>query len=147
MDMKLEVVVLPVTDVDRAKAFYTQWGCRLDADFLVSDEFRVVQLTPPSSECSIIIGTGVTTAAPGSVQGLQLTVFDINAARDELLSSGIDVGEVFHDATGIFHHSGSEGRVPGADPERRSYCSFASFADPDGNEWLLQEVQERAPGR
>ncbi len=146
MDMKLEVVVVPVADVDRAKAFYTALGWRLDADF-VADEFRVVQLTPPGSPCSIIFGTGVTSAAPGSAQGLHLVVSDVEAARVELVGHGAEVSEVFHDVGGVFHHAGTEGRVPGPDPERRSYASFASFRDPDGNGWLLQEITTRLPGR
>lgn len=147
MDMKLEVVLLPVSDVDRAKAFYEQWGCRLDADFDISDDFRIVQVTPPGSECSIILGKGLTTAEPGSVQGLQLTVFDIEKAREELVASGVDVSDIFHDSAGAFHHAGTRSRTPGPDPEGRSYCSFASFSDPDGNGFFLQEVKERAPGR
>jgi catechol 2,3-dioxygenase-like lactoylglutathione lyase family enzyme len=147
VDMKLEVVLLPVSDVDRAKSFYEQWGCRLDADFDISEDFRIVQVTPPGSECSIILGKGLTTAEPGSVQGLQLTVFDIEKAREELVASGVHVSEIFHDAAGAFHHAGTECRAPGPDPEGRAYCSFASFNDPDGNGFLLQEVKERAPGR
>jgi len=147
MEMKLEVVVVPVSDVDRAKRFYESLGWRLDADFATGADFRVVQLTPPGSECSIIIGTGITTAEPGSTQGLQLTVFDIDAARAELVERGVDVSEPFHDVGGIFHHAGTEGRVDGADPKRSDYGSFASFSDPDGNGWLLQEIKVRAPGR
>lgn len=147
MDMKLEVVVLPVSDVDRAKGFYKTLEFRLDADFVTGDDFRVVQLTPPGSECSIIFGNGVASAAPGSVQGLHLIVSDIEAARAELVGRGIDVSEVFHDVGGIFHHAGTEGRATGPDPERRDYGSFASFSDPDGNGWVLQEVKTRAPGR
>jgi catechol 2,3-dioxygenase-like lactoylglutathione lyase family enzyme len=147
VDMKLEVVVVPVSDVDRAKRFYESLGWRLDPDFVVGEDFRVVQPTPPGSECSIIIGTGITSAAPGSVEALQLTVVDIEAARAELVGRGVDVGEVFHDAGGVFHHAGAKGRVPGPAPERADYGSFASFRDPDGNGWLLQEVKTRAPGR
>ena len=147
MDMKLEVVVLPVSDVDRAKSFYATLGWREDADFATGDDFRVVQLTPPGSQCSIIFGTGVTSAAPGSSEGLQLTVYDIDAARDELIGRGVEVSEVFHDAGGVFHHAGTEGRVAGPAPEHADYGSFASFADPDGNEWFLQEIKVRAPGR
>lgn len=146
-NMKLEVVVLPVSDVDRAKHFYESLGWRLDADFVPSKDFRVVQLTPPGSECSIIFGTGVTSAAPGSFQGLHLVVFDIEVARAELVDRGVEVSEVFHDIGGIFHHAGTEGRVNGSDPKRRDYASFASFSDPDGNGWVLQEVKTRAPGR
>jgi catechol 2,3-dioxygenase-like lactoylglutathione lyase family enzyme len=145
--MKLEVLVLPVSDVDRAKGFYEALGWRLDADFVTSQDFRVVQLTPPGSECSIIFGTGVTSAVPGSVQGLHLVVYDIEAARTELVDRGVDVSEVFHDVGGVFHHAGTEGRGTGPDPKRRDYASFASFSDPDGNGWVLQEVKTRAPGR
>jgi catechol 2,3-dioxygenase-like lactoylglutathione lyase family enzyme len=145
--MKLEVVVVPVSDVDRAKAFYEDLGWRLDADFPLADGYRVVQLTPPGSECSIIIGEGITAAVPGSFEGLQLTVYDIDTARAELIDRGVEVSEPFHDITGAFHHAGTEGRVPGADPARADYGSFASFSDPDGNGWLLQEVKQRAPGR
>jgi catechol 2,3-dioxygenase-like lactoylglutathione lyase family enzyme len=145
--MRLEIVVLPVSDVDRAKEFYLGLGWRLDADFVVDDDFRVVQLTPPGSPCSIIFGAGVTDAAPGSAGGLYLVVDDIEAARAELVGNGAQVTEIFHDADGVFHHAGTTARVPGPDPERRSYCSFASFSDPDGNGWMLQEVTTRLPGR
>jgi catechol 2,3-dioxygenase-like lactoylglutathione lyase family enzyme len=147
MDMKLEVLVLPVADVDRAKAFYERLGFRLDADFSTGPVFRVVQLTPPGSEASIIFGDGVSSAAPGSVQGLHLVVVDIDKARAELVDRGAPVSEPFHDAGGIFHHAGTAGRVAGVDPERRDYGSFASFSDPDGNGWVVQEVVQRAPGR
>jgi catechol 2,3-dioxygenase-like lactoylglutathione lyase family enzyme len=147
MEMKLEVVVVPVSDVDRAKGFYEKLGWRLDGDFVTGEDFRVVQLTPPGSQCSIIIGRGVTSAEPGSVQDLQLTVFDIEATRAELVDRGVDVGEVFHDAGGLFHHGGTEGRVPGPAPDHADYGSFASFSDPDGNGWLLQEIKTRLPGR
>jgi catechol 2,3-dioxygenase-like lactoylglutathione lyase family enzyme len=147
VDLKLEVVVLPVADVDRAKQFYEALGFRLDADFSPSADYRVVQLNPPGSECAIIFGQGVTAAAPGSVQGLHLIVTDVEKAREELVGRGADVSEVFHDSTGIFHHAGTEARVGGPDPRRRDYGSFASFSDPDGNGWVLQEVVQRAPGR
>ena len=147
MDMKLEVVLLPVADVDRAKQFYQGLGWRLDADFPVGDDFRVVQLTPPGSDAAIIFGDGVTSAAPGSIDGLQLVVSDIEAARAELAGRGVDISEVFHDAGGVFHHAGTEARVPGPAPERGSYGSFASFSDPDGNGWIVQEVTARLPGR
>ncbi len=147
MDMKLEVVVLPVSDVDRAKEFYAALGWRLDADFVNGDDFRVVQLTPPGSPCSIIFGTGINTATPGSVEGLYLVVTDIEGARAELVSHGVEVSEVFHDVGGVFHHAGTTGRVPGPDPQRRSYASFASFSDPDANGWILQEITTRLPGR
>ncbi len=147
MDMKLEVVLLPVADVDRAKDFYTTMGWRQDADFASGPDFRVVQLTPPGSPCSVIFGTGLTSAAPGSLDGLMLVVTDIDKARDELIGHGVEVSEVFHDAGGVFHHAGTSARVPGPDPERRSYSSWASFSDPDGNGWLLQEITTRLPGR
>ncbi|MFC5802043.1 VOC family protein [Streptomyces formicae] len=147
MDLKLEVVVLPVSDVDRAKAFYEGLGFRMDVDYSGDRGFRVVHLTPPGSQCSILFGNGVTTAAPGSVQGLHLIVDDVVAARAELVERGADMSEVFHDAGGVFHHAGEEGRVSGPEPERESYGSFASFSDPDGNGWVLQEVTTRLPGR
>jgi catechol 2,3-dioxygenase-like lactoylglutathione lyase family enzyme len=147
MEMKLEVAVVPVSDVDRAKAFYEGLGWRMDIDYGNGEGFRVVQLTPPGSHASIIIGEGVTSAQPGSVDGLQLVVDDIQAAREELASHGADVSEVFHDAAGIFHHAGTAGRIPGPAPDRATYGSFASFSDPDGNSWIVQEVTARAPGR
>ena len=147
MDCKLEIAVLPVADVDRAKSFYQQLGFRLDADFAGDDGFRVVQLTPPGSECSIIFGDRVSSMKPGSLQDLHLIVFDIDKAREELRARGADVGEVFHDAGGIFHHAGTEARVPGPEPEHRDYGSYAAFSDPDGNGWVLQEVKVRLPGR
>ncbi|MGX7678812.1 VOC family protein [Jatrophihabitans sp. DSM 45814] len=147
MDMKLEVVVLPVSDVDRAKNFYTALRWREDADFVTGPDFRVVQLTPPGSPCSVIFGTGLTSATPGSVDGLQLVVDDIEAARTELVGQGVDVGEVFHDAGGVFHHAGTTGRVSGPSSDRQSYGSWLSFSDPDGNTWFIQEVTSRLPGR
>ena len=147
MDMRLEVVVVPVADVDRAKDFYKALGWREDADYASDAEFRVVQLTPPGSPCSIIFGTGITSAAPGSAQGLHLVVSDIDAARAELAACGAEVSEVFHDVGGVFHHAGTTGRVAGPAPEHRSYGSFASFSDPDGNGWLIQEIRTRLPGR
>jgi catechol 2,3-dioxygenase-like lactoylglutathione lyase family enzyme len=147
VDMRLEVIVIPVSDVDRALAFYKGLGWRLDAEFAGGPDYRLVQLTPPGSPCSIIFGTGVSSAVPGSVQGMHLAVFDIEQARADLVSRGVEVSELFHDAGGVFHHAGVEGRVDGLDPERRSYCSYASFNDPDGNEWILQEIQVRLPGR
>ena len=150
--MKLEVVVIPVSDVDRAKEFYGSLGWRLDADFDAGDDFRVMQFTPPGSGCSVILGKNVTAAAPGAAQGLYLIVSDIEAARDELLRRGVAISEVFHDAGGV--HAGTDEpflfgrrRVSNPDPERRSYRSFASFSDPDGNGWLFQEVTTRLPGR
>lgn len=141
VDLKLEVVVIPVSDVDRAKRFYGDLGWRLDADFAVGDEFRVVQYTPPGSPCSIHFGKGITSTAPGSAQGFYLVVTDIAAARTELVDRGVEVSEVFHRA--------GPGKPPesGPDPERHSYGSFATFSDPDGNRWLLQEVTARLPGR
>jgi predicted enzyme related to lactoylglutathione lyase len=147
MEMKLEVVIVPVSDVDRAKGFYESLGFRMDIDYVDGEGFRVVQFTPPGSECSFIIGKGVTSAAPGSIEGLQLVVLDIEAARAELVGRGVEVSEPFHDEGGIFHHAGTVGRVTGPDPERGDYGSFASFSDPDGNGWMLQEVKTRAPGR
>ncbi|MFJ2396759.1 MULTISPECIES: VOC family protein [unclassified Streptomyces] len=147
MDMKLEVVVVPVSDADRAKAFYEKLGWRLDADFSDGADFRVVQFTPPGSPCSIIFGTRISAAPPGSSEGLHLVVADIEAARAELADRGVEVSEVFHDAGGVFHRAGTEGRVSGPDPERRSYSSFLSFSDPDGNGWVLQEITTRLPGR
>ncbi|MFF4653416.1 VOC family protein [Streptomyces sp. NPDC001380] len=148
MDMKIEVVVLPVADVDRAKDFYeTTLGWRTDVDRSGDDGFRVVHVTPPGSPCSILFGGRVTTADPGSLQGLHLVVDDIVAAREELAGRGVGISEVFHDAGGFFHHAGTEARVPGPDPGRGSYASFASFEDPDGNGWVLQEITTRLPGR
>jgi catechol 2,3-dioxygenase-like lactoylglutathione lyase family enzyme len=147
MEMRLEVVVVPVSDVDRAKSFYQSIGWRLDADFPGPEGFRVVQLTPPGSACSVIFGSGVTEAAPGSSDGLQLVVDDIDAARAELSGRGVDVGDVFHDAGGVFHHAGDTNRAAGPAPEHRSYGSFLSFNDPDGNRWYVQEVTTRLPGR
>jgi catechol 2,3-dioxygenase-like lactoylglutathione lyase family enzyme len=147
MDTKLEVVVVPVTDVDRAKQFYTTLGWREDGDFVVDESFRVVQMTPPGSPASVIFGKGVTNAAPGSVQDLILAVDDVEKARDELAARGAPVSEVYHDAGGVLYHAGTEARVPGPDPKRGSYASFASFSDPDGNRFVLQEVTTRLPGR
>ncbi|GAA1823533.1 VOC family protein [Agromyces salentinus] len=146
MELKLEVIVLPVTDVDRAKAFYERLDFRLDADFSVDDGFRVVQLTPPGSQASIIFGTGLTTAPAGSVDRMILVVRDVVQTRAELVERGVDVSEVFHEA-GIFVHPGTDHRLSGAHPERADYASFASFSDPDGNGWLLQEITNRLPGR
>jgi len=152
VDMKFEIVVLPVSDVDRAKEFYGKLGWRLDADFAAGDDFRVIQFTPPGSGCSVIFGKNVTAAAPGSAQGLYLIVSDIEAARGELRRRGIEVSEVFHGASGAY--TGPDKpylfgrlRVAGPDPEHGSYRSFASFSDPDGNGWLFQEVTTRLAGR
>ncbi|HXU39005.1 MAG TPA: VOC family protein [Blastocatellia bacterium] len=146
VDMKLEVVVLGVSDVDRAKAFYENLGWRLDADFATGD-FHVVQMTPHNSEASIIFGKGITSPRPGSADSLVLAVDDIAAAREDLLARSVDVSEVFHFAGGPFNNTAEKPRVAGRDPEGRSYYSFASFEDPDGNGWLLQEIQTRLPGR
>lgn len=146
MDMRLEVAVLPVSDVDRAKGFYQGLDWRLDADYTDGDGFRVVQMTPPGSSCSLIFGDGVTTANPGSFDNLMLVVSDIDAARAELVSHGVAVSEPFHDTGGVFPHVGTLSRMPGPDPDRQSYASFASFSDPDGNGWVLQEITKRMPG-
>ena len=137
VDLKLEVVAIPVSDVDRAKGFYEGLGWTLDADFMIGKDFRAVQLTPPGSPCSIHL---VTTAPPGSAQGMFLVVSDVEAARGELIARGVSVTEVFH-------FDGDHHAVPGADPQRKSYSSYASFNDPDGNRWLLQEIKARFPGR
>jgi catechol 2,3-dioxygenase-like lactoylglutathione lyase family enzyme len=151
-DMKLEVIVIPVSDVDRAKEFYVRLGWRLDADHASGDDFRILQLTPPGSGCSIIFGKNITAAAPGSAQGLYLVVSDIEAARKELRERGVGISEVFHDAGGEFAgpdepYLFGRQRASGRDPEHRSYRSFASFHDPDGNGWLFQEITMRLPGR
>ena len=145
-DMKLEVVMLGVSDVDRAKAFYENLGWRLDIDIAAGD-FRGVQMTPHNSEASIIFGKGITSAKPGSAHGMVLAVDDIDAARDDLIARGVDVSEVFHYAGGPFNNAVENPRVGGRDPQGRSYFSFASFKDPDGNGWLLQEIKSRLPGR
>ena len=145
VDMKLEVVVIPVSDVDRAKEFYARLGWRLDADLGTGVDFRVIQFTPPGSGCSVIFGRNVTSAVPGSAQGLHLIVSDIEAARDEMIERGVEVSEVFRDASGLFHHAGTDGRVSEPAPDHSSYGSFASFSDPDGNGWLFQEVTTRLP--
>ena len=146
VDLKVEVVVIPVADVERAKRFYLGLGWRLDADFAYGDEWRLVQMTPPGSPCSIMIGKGFTAAVPGSVQGTFLVVDDLEAARAQLSGRGVDVSEVFH-FQGDLLNARSNGHTPGRDPKGRSYFSFASFTDPDGNGWLLQEVTTRFPGR
>jgi catechol 2,3-dioxygenase-like lactoylglutathione lyase family enzyme len=147
MDMKLEVVVVPVSDVDRAKNFYGGLGWRQDADFDKGADFRVVQMTPPGSACAVMFGAGITAAEPGSAEGLQLVTEDIDAARADLAGHGAPVSEVFHDSTGVFHHAGTADRVPGPAPEHESYGSWVSFPDPDGNQWFVQEVTKRRPGR
>jgi catechol 2,3-dioxygenase-like lactoylglutathione lyase family enzyme len=149
VDMKLEVVVVPVSDVDRAKQFYKALGWREDADFVADEDFRIVQLTPPGSAGSIQFGVGVTAAPPGSLRGMYLVVDDIEAARAELAERGAQVSEIFHEA-GLgarFRPEGADGRVPGPSPERQTYGSFVTFDDPDGNGWIVQEITSRLPGR
>ncbi|MEU6548011.1 VOC family protein [Streptomyces sp. NPDC046859] len=157
MNMKLELLVLPVSDVDRARAFYEKAGFRLDLAKDINEDYRVVHLTPPGSEASIILGRGLTTALPGSAQGLYLVVTDIEQARAQLVERGIEVSEIFHDGKGVFFHGHDAGdvvhegqgqeRIIGPHPERASYGSYATFSDPDGNGWVLQEITQRAPGR
>jgi len=149
VDMKLEVVVIPVSDVDRAKEFYKKLGWRLDADFPFDNGFRIVQFTPPGSGCSIQFGTKITSAAPGSAQGLYLIVSDIGVAHDEIAGRGIAISEVFHSVTpgAQFQPDATSGRINGPAPDHATYTSFATFNDPDGNSWLLQEVTTRLPGR
>ncbi len=144
--MKLEVVVIPVSDVDRAKRFYGDLGWRLDLDYAPGDDYRVIQFTPPGSDCSVIFGRNVTTAAPGSAQGLHLVVADVERARADLLQRGVAVGEPFHDAGGVFHHAVAEALRRGPNPQRKSYASYATFRDPDGNGWTFQEVTARLSG-
>lgn len=147
MDFKLEVVILPVSDIDRAKQFYEKLGWRLDADFAAPDgDFRAVEFTPPGSACSIAFGKGVTNDPPGPIGGLELVVDDIEAARAEIAGRGVDIGEVYHDAK-LIRNASTSSRVQGRDPQHRSYLSYADFTDPDGNQWILQEVTQRAPGR
>ena len=145
-DMKLEIVIIPVTDVDRARRFYTELGWRLDMDFKGEDDYRVVQFTPPGSGCSIMFGKNMTAAAPGSMEGLHLVVSDLEVARNELLRRGIEVSEPFHDTGGVFHHADGTRVVSGLNPQRQSYASYASFSDPDGNVWLMQEITVRLSG-
>jgi catechol 2,3-dioxygenase-like lactoylglutathione lyase family enzyme len=151
VDMRLEAVLLPVSDVDRAKEFYKALGWREDADFAGDDDYRIVQLTPPRSGCSIQFGSGLTSAEPGSVGGLLLVVDDVEAARAELVERGAAVSEVFHDSGPLprarFHPDDPSLVAPGPDPDRRTYRSFATFDDPDGNGWVLQEITTRLPGR
>jgi catechol 2,3-dioxygenase-like lactoylglutathione lyase family enzyme len=143
VDYKLEVLTIPVSDVDRAKAFYASLGWREDADFPIRDDFRVIQMTPPGSQASVIFGDGVTGAQPGSYENLVLAVYDLDEARADLIARGVDVSEIFHSSA--FDHNGP--RVNGPDPAGNSYSSFASFSDPDGNGWVLQEIKTRLPGR
>ena len=146
MNMKLEVVIVPVSDVDRAKAFYERLGFRLDIDYTANEKFRALQFTPPQSDASIIFGKGITSAKPGAVE-LVLAVEDVDAAREDLRARGINVSEVFHYAGGPFNNAEENPRVAGREPTGRSYFSFASFEDPDGNRWQMQEIKERLPGR
>src|SRR6266576_5952251 len=147
MNMKLEVLVIPVSDVDRSKAFYEKLGFRLDIDYAANEEFRVLQFTPPGSEASIIFGKGITSSKRGSKDSLVLAVNDIDVARDDLIARGVEVSEVFHYTGGPFNNAVENPRVAGRDPQGRSYYSFASFEDPDGNRWLLQEITTRLSGR
>ena len=147
MNLKLEVIIIPVSDVDRAKAFYEKLGFRFDGDFVADENLRVLQFTPPQSQASIIFGKGITSAKPGSTGGLVLAVDDIDVARDHLNKRGVKVSEAFHYAGLPFNNTGKDARIGGRDPEGRSYFTFASFEDPDGNGWLLQEIKERFPGR
>jgi catechol 2,3-dioxygenase-like lactoylglutathione lyase family enzyme len=147
MDLKLEVVILPVSDVDRSKDFYKGLGWREDADIVGGEDFRIVQVTPPGSACSVSFGIGVTTMTPGSQQGLVLVTDDIEGARAELAEHGAPVSEVFHGGAGRFHPEVPSVREPGRDPEGQSYQSHAVFSDPDGNGWVLQEITKRLPGR
>jgi catechol 2,3-dioxygenase-like lactoylglutathione lyase family enzyme len=143
IDMAIEVVVLPVTDVDRAKRFYASLGWRLDLDHAEGDSYRVIQFTPSGSGCSVIFGRNVTLAAPGSTQAVHLIVNDLDSARRSLLGRGINVSEPFHDGGGIFHHADGQGLRQGPNPQHKSYASYATFSDPDGNGWILQEVTAR----
>ena len=145
-DMKIEIVIIPVTDVDRAKRFYRGLGWRLDLDFKSGDDYRVIQFTPPGSGCSVMFGKNMTSAAPGSLQGLHLVVSDLETARDELLRRGVEISEPFHDTGGVFHHADGTCVVNGLNPQRQSYASYASFSDPDGNGWMMQEITARLSG-
>jgi catechol 2,3-dioxygenase-like lactoylglutathione lyase family enzyme len=145
LNMKLELVVIPVADADRSKAFYTRLGWRLDIDFN-GDDYRVIQFTPGGSDASVMFGKNITAASPGTGQGLHVVVTDIEAARKDLRSRGIEVSEVFHDKDGIFHHSNGRGIAKGPNPDRKSYASYFSFTDPDGNGWTVQEITARLPG-
>lgn len=143
ISMSLELIVIPVSDADRAKRFYATLGWRLDLDFTAGDDYRVIQFTPPSAACSVMFGRNITAARPGSAQGNYLIVADLTAVRDELLRRGIAVDEPIHDSVGVFHHADGRGVVSGLNPQRQSYASYASFRDPDGNGWVLQEIRAR----
>jgi catechol 2,3-dioxygenase-like lactoylglutathione lyase family enzyme len=145
-DMKIEIVIIPVADVDRAKRFYRNLGWRLDLDFKSGDDYRVIQFTPPGSGCSVMFGKNITTAAPGSLQGLHLVVSDLETARNELLRRGVEIREPFHDTGGVFHHADGKCVAIGLNPQRQSYASYASFSDPDGNGWVMQEITTRLSG-
>lgn len=147
VDMKLEVVVIPVADVDRAAEFYARLGWRKDADLKTPAGGRILQFTPPGSPCSVLFGTGLTPAAPGSAQFVHLIVSDIEAARADLLAHGAEASEIFHDRAGGYNRFDPAARANGPDPQRRSYASFVTFEDPDGNGWILQEITARFPGR
>ncbi|AZV19829.1 MAG: glyoxalase [Mesorhizobium sp.] len=147
MRMTLELLVIPVSDAGRAKAFYESLGWKLDIDHSTGNDFRIVQFSPVGSGCSIMFGKNITTAVPGSARGMHLVVSDIVAARDDLLRRGVEVSDPFHDVGGIFHHSNGIGITDGPSPERKSYASFATFQDPDGNQWTLQEITARLPGQ
>lgn len=146
ISMRLELVVLPVSDIDRAKRFYADLGWRLDIDHTAGDDLRIVQFTPPGSDCSIMFGNNITTAEPGSASGLHLIVANLALVRDDMLRRGISISEPFHDSGGVFHRVGPEGHVKGFNPQRKSYASYASFSDPDGNGWVIQEVTARLTG-
>ena len=146
VSMRLELIVLPVSDIDRAKHFYADLGWRLDIDHTAGNDLRIIQFTPPGSDCSIMFGKNVTTAKPGSMQGLHLIVANLALVRDEMLLRGIAISEPFHDSGRVFHRVGPEGHVKGFIPQRKSYASYASFSDPDGNGWVFQEVTARLTG-
>jgi predicted enzyme related to lactoylglutathione lyase len=145
VSMALELAVIAVSDIDRTKSFYSQLGWRLDIDFQ-GDDYRVIQFTPPGSECSVMFGKNISKAEAGSSRGLHLVVQDVEATRKDLIRRGIEVGEPFHDIGGIFHHADGRGIAPGVNPQRKSYASYISFSDPDGNEWTIQEITTRLPG-
>jgi uncharacterized protein GlcG (DUF336 family)/catechol 2,3-dioxygenase-like lactoylglutathione lyase family enzyme len=146
VEMNIEVIVLPVSDIERARRFYSDLGWRLDIDYAGKDDYRVIQFTPPGSGCSVMFGGNLTTAVPGSVEGLHLIVSGIEAACDALRRRGVAVGAPFHDPSGIFHHASADDLAPGPNPQRKSYASYASFSDPDGNGWVLQEITARLTG-